>query len=158
MTKGLAGIKVVIVDADTVAGWRRVTPSLAQLESAISDLRSSNPGALITIVGDASLKWALPADEQERLDDWVNHQQVVLSPAGSKDGHVGFMASTAQKALRLGMSPVIITDRAVPGCPIARIRRDAQRWIFDLENATVMDSNRVVPVPSMRRRRSGKRN
>ncbi len=155
MTQRLAGVKVVIVDADTVAGWRRVTPSLAQLESAVSDLRRSDPGALITIVGDASLKWALPADEQERLDDWVNHQQLVLSPAGTKDGHVGFMASTAQKALRLGMSPVVITDRAVPGCPIARISRDAQRWVFDLDNAVAMDINRAVPVAHHRRRRNG---
>jgi len=152
MSESASGVRVVIVDADTVAGWRRVTPSLDQLESAVSDLRRSAPGALIAIVGDPALKWALTAPEQERLDDWINHQQVVLAPAGTKDGHVGFIASTARKARLEGMRPVAITDRAVPDCPIARLRRDGDRWIFDLDHALVMSVDPSRPIAPQRRR------
>jgi hypothetical protein len=152
MSESASGVRVVIVDADTVAGWRRVTPSLDQLESAVSDLRRSAPGAVIAIVGDAALKWALSAPEQERLDDWINHQQVVLAPAGTKDGHVGFIANTARKARLEGMRPVAITDRAVPDCPIARLRRDGDRWLFDLDNALVMSVDPSRPVAPQRRR------
>jgi hypothetical protein len=154
MTESVAGVRVVIVDADTVAGWRRVTPSLAQLESAVSDLRRAAPGAVIAIVGDPALKWALSAEDQERLDDWINHQQVVLAPAGTKDGHVGFITATAAAAGRRGMRPVAITDRMVPACPIARLRREGERWMFDLDNAVVMDVDRTRPVAHQRRRRA----
>jgi hypothetical protein len=157
MTTPLAGVRVVIVDADTVAGWRRVTPSLAQLESAISDLRRAEPNALVAIVGDPALKWALPSDEQERLDDWINHQMVVLAPAGTKEGHVAFIAAIARKADRLGMRPVAITDRAVPDCPIARVRREGERWAFDLDAATVMQAVPGRPSGGGSRRRRGPR-
>jgi hypothetical protein len=142
MSNKMTGVRVVIVDADTVAGWRRVTPSLAQLESAVSDLRRSAPGAVIVILGDPSLRWALSPADAELLDDWINHQQVVLAPAGTIGGHVGFIAAASRKASFLGMVPVVITDRAVPDCPIARMRRVGERWLFDLENASV---TQVVP-------------
>ncbi|MEX0768029.1 MAG: hypothetical protein WD029_06120, partial [Microthrixaceae bacterium] len=108
-----------------------------QLESAISDLRRAAPGAIIVILGDPSLRWALSEADKELLDDWINHQQVVLAPAGTIGGHVGFIAAAARKAEFLSMKPVVITDRAVPNCPIARIRRVNDRWMFDLENASV---------------------
>jgi len=154
MTQPMAGVRVVIVDADTVAGWRRVTPALDQLESAVSDLRRAAPGALIAIVGDPALKWALSASDQERLDDWINHQQVVLAPAGTKDGHVGFISATARKATSLGMRPVAVTDRAVADCPIARMRRDGERWLFDLDNAATMQIDPSRQVAHQRRRRA----
>ncbi|MHB1139269.1 MAG: hypothetical protein ACYC2O_09960 [Microthrixaceae bacterium] len=153
MTAPLPGVRVVIVDADTVAGWRRVTPSLAQLESALSDLRRTDPNAVVAILGDPALKWALPAAEQERLDDWINHQMVVLAPAGTKEGHVAFIAAAARKAVRLGMRPVAITDRAVPDCPIAPLRRDGDRWAFDLDGAIVMQAPTGRAGAGARRRR-----
>ncbi len=151
MANTMTGVRVVIVDADTVAGWRRVTPSLAQLESAVSDLRRFAPGAVIVILGDPSLRWALSNEDKERLDDWIDHQQVVLAPAGTIGGHVGFIAAASQKAKFLGMLPVVITDRAVPDCPIARMRRIGERWLFDLDNATVTQV--VASTASQRQRR-----
>jgi len=94
------------------------------------------------ILGDPSLRWALSPADAELLDDWINHQQVVLAPAGTIGGHVGFIAAASRKASFLGMVPVVITDRAVPDCPIARMRRVGERWLFDLENASV---TQVVP-------------
>jgi len=149
----MTGVRVVIVDADTVAGWRRVTPLLAQLESAVSDLRSAAPGAIIVILGDPSLRWALSEADKELLDEWINHQQVVLAPAGTIGGHVGFIAATARKAKLLAMKPIVITDRAVPDCPIARLRRVNDRWLFDLDNASV---TRVVPSHATQHQRRRK--
>lgn len=146
--------RVVIVDADTVAGWRRVTPSLAQLESAVEDLRAQEPDSTVAIVGDPALKWALSETDRELLDEQIRHHQIVLAPAGCHDGHVGFMAKAAARAEALGLRPVAVTDRAVPGCPVARMRRDGATWVFDLDNAIVPSADRAQPVVRRRRRRA----
>lgn len=145
----------MIVDADTVAGWRRLTPSLAQLEAAVEDLRRQEPDATVAIVGDPALKWALSEMDRELLDEQIRHHQIVLAPAGSKDGHVGFMAAAAERALGLGLDPIAVTDRAVPGCPVARMRRDGDRWLFDLDNAIVPSADRAQPVVRRRRKKAG---
>lgn len=144
----------MIVDADTVAGWRRLTPSLAQLEAAVEDLRAQAPEATVAIVGDPALKWALNDMDRELLDEQIRHHQIVLAPAGSKDGHVGFIARAAERALDLGLDPIAITDRAVPGCPVARMRRDGERWLFDLDNAIVPSADRAQPVVRRRRKKA----
>lgn len=145
---------VVLVDADTVAGWRRVTPSFAQLTEAVTDLRLQAPDATVAIVGDPALKWALSSADQRLLDDEINHQRIVLAPAGSKDGHVGFIAEAVRRAERLGLRAVVVTDRVVPGCPIVRIRRDGTTWCFDLDHPQLADSERAQPVVRRRRRRA----
>ena len=151
----MAGTRVVIVDADTVAGWRRPTPSLAQLEAAVADLRRQAPQVTVAIVGDPALKWALSDVDRELLDEQIRHHQIVLAPAGSEDGHVGFIARAAERAMTLGLEPVAITDRAVPGCPVARMRRDGEQWVFDLDNAVVHAVDRAQPVVRRRRKKAG---
>jgi hypothetical protein len=146
--------RVVLVDADTVAGWRRVTPSFAQLAEAVADLRSQEPDAEVAIVGDPALKWALSGEDQKLLDEEINNQRIVLAPAGTKDGHVGFIAAASRKASALGLRPVVVTDRVVPGCPIARLGRDGSTWTFDLDNAEVAGSERAQPGARRRRRRA----
>lgn len=150
----MAGTRVVIVDADTVAGWRRLTPSLAQLDAAVGDLRTQAPDVTVAIVGDPALKWALSDMDRELLDEQIRHQQIVLAPAGSKDGHVGFIAKAAERAVELGLAPIAVTDRAVPGCPVARLRREGERWVFDLENTIVPTADRAQPVVRRRRKKA----
>lgn len=145
---------LVIVDADTVAGWRRPTPSLTQLESAVEDLRAQEPDAVVAILGDPALKWALNETDRDLLEEQIRHGQIVLAPAGSKDGHVGFMAKAAARALQMGLSPVAITDRAVPDCPVARLRREGTTWVFDLQNTTVPSADRAQPVVRRRRKKA----
>jgi hypothetical protein len=145
---------VVLVDADTVAGWRRATPSFGQLTEAVADLRRQAPDALVAIVGDPALKWALSASDQQALDEEINHQRIVLAPAGARDGHVGFIVEAVRRATRLGMRAVVVTDRVVPGCPIVRIRRDADGWDFDLDNPTVAAAERARPSVPRRRGRA----
>lgn len=146
--------RVILVDADTVAGWRRVTPSFAQLSEAVADLRRQEPRATVAIVGDPALKWALSAEDQVLLDEEINHQRIVLAPAGTKDGHVGFIAAAVRSADARGLRPVVVTDRAVPGCPTARLRREGTTWRFDVENATVTTADRAQPVVRRRRKRA----
>jgi hypothetical protein len=148
------GHTVVFVDADTVAGWRRATPSYAQLAEAVADLRRQAPDVTVAIVGDPGLKWALSSADQRLLDEEINHQRIVLAPAGARDGHVGFIAEAVRRADRLGLRPVVITDRAVPGCHIARLRRDGTTWSFDLANPEVSDAGRAQPEARRRRRRT----
>lgn len=144
--------RVVLVDADTVAGWRRVTPSFAQLSEAVAALRRQVPDAVVAVVGDPALKWALPPDDQSLLDEEVNHQRIVLAPAGAREGHVGFIAEAARRASEQGLDPVVITDRAVPGCAIAKVRRDGLSWSFDLNDTQVAGTDRIQPVRRRRRR------
>jgi len=150
----MSGRRVVIVDADTVAGWRRVTPSLAQLERAVEDLRAQAPEATVAIVGDPALKWALNDMDRELLDEQIRHHQIVLAPAGAKDGHVGFIARAAERAQDLGLDAIAVTDRAVPGCPVARMRRDGDLWVFDLDNAIIPSADRAQPVVRRRRKKA----
>jgi hypothetical protein len=145
---------LVLVDADTVAGWRRPTPSLAQLESAVDDLRAQEPEAVVAVVGDPALKWALDDADRDLLEEQIRHGQIVLAPAGSQGGHVGFMAKAAARAFEVGLSPVAVTDRAVPDCPVARLRRDGTTWVFDLTNTTVPTADRAQPVVRRRRKKA----
>jgi hypothetical protein len=148
----MADPDVVIVDADTVAGWRRVTPSFEQLHAAVADLRAQAPDSTVAIVGDPALKWALSDADQRRLDDEINHQRIVLAPAGSRGGHVGFIGEAVRRGRSQGVSVVVVTDRAIPGCPIARLRREGVRFVFDLANAAETTATPTTSVPHRRRR------
>ncbi len=146
----MADPDVVIIDADTVAGWRRVTPSFAQLTEAVADLQAQAPSSTVAIVGDPALKWALSSADQVLLDEEINHQRIVLAPAGSISGHVGFIGQAVRCGANRGRSVVVVTDRAIPECPIARLSRDGPRFVFDLEHAAVTEA---TPMSSSRRRR-----
>ncbi len=141
---------LVIVDADTLAGWRRATASLAQLHHAVRDLRAQVPEATVAVVGDPSLRWALDDAEREQLDEDVRTGVVAFAPAGAIGGHVGFIAKVAEKAVALGFSPVTISDRSIPGATLGRARRDGARWVFDLEG---VPAPTITAAPSAHRRR-----
>lgn len=142
---------LVIVDADTLAGWRQPKASLAQLHAAVADLRAQVPDTPIAVVGDPSLKWALSEAERARLDDDIVNRRIVFAPAGTCDGHVGFIARVAERATAQGLTPVTITDRAVPGAKLVRIRREGTKWVFDLDGAR--EPTVVAATTGIRRRR-----
>lgn len=142
---------LVIVDADTLAGWRRPTASLAQLHHAVRDLRAQVPEATIAVVGDPSLRWALDDSEREQLDEDVRTGTVAFAPAGTIGGHVGFIAKVAEKAITQGYTPVTISDRAIPGTTLGRARREGDRWVFDLEG---VPAPTITATPSSHRRRA----
>jgi len=134
----------VVVDADTLAGWRRVTSSLAQLHEAVDHLRKQEPDAMIAVIGDPGLKWALNEIEQDEIELDIRTQQIVLAPAGCIGGHKGYIGEIVRRASHKGYKPVVVTDQAVPDAKLARIRRDGLRWVFDLDAAvapTIVASN-----------------
>jgi hypothetical protein len=125
---------MVIVDADTLAGWRRATSSLAQLHEAVAALRRQAPEAVIAVIADASLKWALSDAERDEIEVDIVTGALLFAPAGCVDGHVGFIGRVVEKATSQGMGVVAITDQAVGHCPLAKVRKDqAGQWVFDLE-------------------------
>lgn len=146
----MVGKLLVIVDADTLAGWRRPTASLAQLHHAVRDLRAQVPAATIAVVGDPSLRWALDDTEREQLDEDVRTGSVAFAPAGTIGGHVGFIAKVAEKATAQGYTPVTISDRSIPGATLGRARREGTRWVFDLEG---VPAPTITAAPSAHRRR-----
>jgi hypothetical protein len=143
---------LVIVDADTLAGWRRPSASLQQLREAVADLRAQEPEVPIAVIADPSLKWALTPDEQEAIEDDIVGRRLLFSPAGGAGGHLGFLSAVVTRATERGYQPVVMTDQVIPGAMVGRVRREGTRWVFDLQGREI-----TVAAPSRpghRRRRS----
>ena len=145
----------MIVDADTLAGWRRPSASLAQLREAVADLVHQEPETPVAVIADPSLKWALPSDEQDAIEDDIVARRLLFSPAGGIGGHLGFLSRVVERADHLGFAPVVVTDQIIPGVRVGRVRREGTRWVFDLagRDITVADPDR----PSYGRRRRSPR-
>jgi len=126
---------VVLLDADTVAGWRRSTPSLAQLRQAADDLAQEHPHVRVAVIADPSIKWALADDEQDDFERAIVQRSVVCAPAGTRDGADGWVGAIVERARANGDDVVMVTDRAVGGVRVARLGRDGDRFTFDLDNA-----------------------
>jgi hypothetical protein len=138
----MAGSTLVLVDAGTVAGFRRSRPSLGQLHQAIVHLHRQHPEAQVAVVADPSLKWDLDAGEQTLFEGDIVAGAVVCAPAGAVDGTHGFIARAAEQAAREDRRVVAITDRAVPGVALGKVRVDGGRWLWEL------DGDRLVePLP-----------
>jgi len=143
---------VVLLDADTVAGWRRPTPSLAQLHRAIDDLRTQHPSVTVAVVADASIKWALPAEEQAAFETDIVTRTVVCAPAGTRDGTYGWMLAVVERARQDADQVLVVTDRAIAGVPVVRLTQVDGHFRFGLDGATVVD---VKPTNPHRRRGRG---
>lgn len=144
---------VVLLDADTVAGWRRIAPSLDQLHRAIADLRSQHPDVTVAVVADASIKWALPAEEQAAFEQDIVTRAVVCAPAGTRDGTYGWMLAVVARARRDADRVLAVTDRALTGVPVVRLTQMDGHFRFDLDGAAVVD---VKPTNPHRRRGRGR--
>jgi hypothetical protein len=143
---------LVIVDADTLAGWRRPSASLAQLREALADLHTQEPEMPVAVIADPSLKWALSPAEQEAIEDDIVGRRLLFSPAGGAGGHLGFLAAVVARATDRGFQPVVLTDQVISGVKVGRVRREGERWVFDLQGREI-----TVAAPSRpghRRRRS----
>ena len=141
---------VVLLDADTVAGWRRPAPSLEQLRRARGDLLAQHPDVAVAVVADPSIKWALPESEQDDFEVAIVARDLVCAPAGTKDGHDGWVAAVLAQARSNGDTVVMVTDRAVRDVPVARMRFEEGRFRFDLDGAVETSAK---AAPQWRRRR-----
>lgn len=144
------GATVVLLDADTVAGWRRSAPSLGQLNQARGDLAAEHPEVVVAVVADPSIKWALDDAEQDAFERSIVSREIVCAPAGTRGGADAWVGAIAAKVRANGNRVVIVTDRAVGGVPVARLRHEGSRFHFDLEGAREVEAR---SAPQWRRRR-----
>lgn len=144
--------RLVIVDADLLAGWRRAEPSLGQLRDAVAALRRQEPDATVVVIADPALKWSLSAADQADIENDIVTRALLMAPAGSRGGHVGFIARVVEQAVDSGWDPVVITARSVPGARLGRPRRVEGAWDFDLNAPQPTIVATGAPV---RRRRRG---
>jgi hypothetical protein len=141
---------LLLLDADTLAGWRRPAPSLAQLHHAVLHLERSRPGDEVAVIADPSLKWALTGDEQSRFDADIVARVITCAPAGAVDGTHGFLVAVADRARAMGRDVLAVSDRALPGVPLARLRcDDAGRWT--VEAAGTVDKARAAQAAGAKR-------
>ena len=145
--------RLVIIDADMLAGWRRPAPSLAQLWDAVDGLRVAHDDVDVAVVADASLRWALEGDERDQIDDDVATARLAFAPAGCTGGYSGFLSAIFTRAKSLDYWPVVITDRSLPGARLGRVRREDGRWVFDLDGMVAPDRH---SAPDWQRRKQRK--
>lgn len=149
---------LLLLDADTLAGWRRSSPSLAQLHHAVLHLERARPDDRVAVIADPSLKFALTGDEQPRFEADIVGGVVTCTPAGAVDGTHGFIAAVAARASEQGWDVLAVCDKAVPGVPLARLRcDDAGRWVIDATGTTI-DHARAKKAGSGRRPATRRRN
>jgi hypothetical protein len=144
---------LVLVDGGMVAGFRRSKPSLAQLHQAIVHLHRQHPGTRVAVVADPSLKWDLSAAEQALFEGDIVAGAVVCAPAGAMEGTLGFIAWAAERAGHADLDVIAVTDRAVPGVALGKLRNDAGRWMWELDGAQAAETTDVAARPARRRRR-----
>lgn len=143
---------VLLLDADTLAGWRRSSPSLAQLHHALLHLERSRPGDQLAVIADPSLKWALAGEEQGRFDADIVARVITCAPAGAVDGTHGFLVAVAERARARGDEVLAVSDRALPGVPLARLRcDDAGRWFVE-DTGTTIDAARARQAGAQKKR------
>lgn len=150
---------LLLLDADTLAGWRRPTPSLAQLHHAILHLERTRPDDRVAVIADPSMKFSLTGEEQTRFDADIVAGVLVCTPAGAVDGTHGFIGAVARQAAEQGWNVLAVSDRAVADVPLARLHRDEYgRW--SIESSGTVDAARAKAASSaqrpVRRRRSGR--
>ena len=151
---------LLLLDADMLAGWRRSEPSLAQLHHAVLHLERTRPDDQVAVIADPSLKFSLQGDETGRFEADIVGGVLVCTPAGAVEGTRGFIAAVARRAEARGLDVLAVSDRAVPGVPLARLQRDdAGRW--SIEATGTLDAAQAKAASGanrpVRRRRGGRR-
>ncbi len=125
--------RIVLVDAGTLAGWRRSTPSLAQLHQGLLHLYAQHPGERVAVLADPSLKHKLPKVDQDDFDADIATGLIVCAPAGTVDGAKGWFAAVAERAKAAGDDVIVVTDQTHAFGRVVPLRRDGHRWVFQLD-------------------------
>jgi hypothetical protein len=150
---------LLLLDADTLAGWRRAKPSLAQLHHVVLQLERARPDDRVAVVADPSMKFSLTPEEQQRFDADIVGGVLVCTPAGAVEGTHGFLTAVARRAADQGLDVLAVSDKALAEVPLARLQRDdAGRWT--VESSGSVDAATAEKASSakrpVRRRRSGR--
>ena len=73
----------VVVDGSNLATEGRVTPSLAQLNEAVSAFVAENPNVEVIVVADASFEHRVATNERAKFNEDVMAGNIVTPPAGA---------------------------------------------------------------------------
>ncbi len=87
----------VVVDGSNIATESRQLPSLAQLESALEELRKDFPEAEVTVVVDATFAHRIDPSELPRYEEASLHGVIVSPPAGAIGRGDAFLLRIEQK-------------------------------------------------------------
>jgi hypothetical protein len=88
---------VVVVDGSNIATEGRSTPSLAQLNEAVTAFTEEFPDAVVTVVVDATFGHRIDKKELAEFDAAVAHNELVAPPAGAIGRGDAFVLSIANK-------------------------------------------------------------
>ncbi|MFP5320347.1 MAG: hypothetical protein ACLGIC_00715 [Acidimicrobiia bacterium] len=124
--------KLLLVDAGLAAGWRRAVPDLDQLDEVVACARAVV--AETVVLADASLKWSLPEDQQERFERYRGTATVLCAPGGTTGGHHAFLATVARAAVERGNDVWVLSGLALGDGPwkLAMLRKPDGRWTVEL--------------------------
>ena len=87
----------VVVDGSNLATEGRVTPSLTQLDEAVSSFSEENPTAEIIVVVDATFEHRSAANDRSRFNDAVLAGEIVTPPAGAVGRGDAFILKIADR-------------------------------------------------------------
>jgi hypothetical protein len=87
----------VVVDGSNVATEGRDSPSLAQLEAALAELKKDLPEAEFTVVVDATFAHRIDPSERARYDELVASGALVSPPAGAIGRGDAFLLRIAER-------------------------------------------------------------
>ena len=87
----------VVVDGSNIATEGRSTPSLAQLEDAVAELRKELPDAVVTVVVDATFAHRVDPSELERFEQAALRGEYVYPPAGAIGRGDAFLLRIAER-------------------------------------------------------------
>jgi hypothetical protein len=111
----------VVVDGSNLATEGRVTPSLTQLDEAVSAFSEENPGAEIIVVADATFEHRAAANERAHFNDAVLAGEIVTPPAGAVGRGDAFILKIADR-----IDGVVLSNDSFQEF------QDEYPWLFDV--------------------------
>ncbi|MFY9782072.1 MAG: hypothetical protein WAK12_00865 [Acidimicrobiales bacterium] len=111
----------VVVDGSNLATEGRVTPSLTQLDEAVSAFSEENPGAEIIVVADATFEHRAAANERTHFNDAVLAGEIVTPPAGAVGRGDAFILKIADR-----IDGVVLSNDSFQEF------QDEYPWLFDV--------------------------
>ncbi|MHB8380535.1 MAG: NYN domain-containing protein [Acidimicrobiales bacterium] len=110
-----------MVDGSNLATEGRVTPSLTQLDEAVSAFSEENPSAEIIVVVDATFEHRAAPNERSRFNDAVLAGEIVTPPAGAVGRGDAFILKIADR-----IDGVVLSNDSFQEF------QDGYPWLFDV--------------------------
>ena len=111
----------VVVDGSNLATEGRVTPSLNQLDEAVTAFNEENPSAEIIVVADATFEHRVASSERSRFNEAVLAGEIVTPPAGAVGRGDAFILKIADR-----IDGVVLSNDSFQEF------QDEYPWLFDV--------------------------